>query len=181
MPLTRLTLSIVSNLHGILVPLLVFVFVFTLVCRRSLKMSIDSVYWTFYIALNDGIFHYRHNSYVPSTYTETHTQTHCRLHLEYWLYMILFKCLKWIFDVKCQRNRNLLSAFRKRICNDALHCATHRHYTHIHTFIYIYILNLNRITYKNSNPTCIRFVGNVIIILYIVRSYRHSIQKIHFA
>lgn len=25
-----------------------------------------------------------------------------------------FKCLKWIFDVKCQRNRNLLSAFSYR-------------------------------------------------------------------
>lgn len=88
--------------------------------------------WTVEFSITDTI-------YMSHPHTQRHTQTHCRLHLEYWLYMILFKCLKWIFDVKCQRNRNLLSAFRKRICNDALHCATHRHYTYTHTFKYIYI------------------------------------------
>lgn len=138
--------------------------------------------WTMEFSITDTI-HMSH----PHTQSHTHTQRHiavCILNIGFtWFYLNASNEFSMSnaneIEIYCLRFE---SAFAMMRCI-VLHTAIIHIYIHSYTFIYIYIyiLNLNRITYKYSNPTCIRFVGNVIIILYIVRSYRHSIQKIHFA
>lgn len=75
-----------------------------------------------------------------------HTCIRLTANAKYWLYMHSFKCRKWISDVKCQRNRNLLSALSSSaFCNDAM-LNNFKYYI----YIYIYVRIGNCITYKNN-------------------------------
>lgn len=130
--------------------------------------------WTVEFSITDTI-------HMSHPHTQRHTHRHiavCILNIGFtWFYLNASNEFSMSnaneIEIYCLRFESAFAMMRCIVLHTVI----------IHTYIhsYIYILNRNRITYKNSNPTCIRFVGNVIIILYIVRSYRHSIQKIHFA
>lgn len=135
MPLIRLTLSIASNLHeGILVPhafVHVFKLVFALLCRcskwalhewkrdieRKREINGDRLYvqhiFCLILCVHSWVVEFSRHRQLDRQTNNSYVLIYFRSH---WIqnigfYMNSFECLKWIFDVKCQRNRNLLSAF----------------------------------------------------------------------